>query len=751
MILGARRGIIIAGLASLIVASVAADAAAQIGAAGQQTARPDRPTIGLVLSGGGARGLAHVGVLEVLEELRVPVDLIAGTSMGAIVGGLYASGLPADSIRALVAGAQWEAILSDRPPRSALDLAHRTRQRRYTVEIEAGLSGAGLTLPGGFISGQELGLLLRRATLPVAAVERFDRLPIPYAAVATDIVRFERVVLDEGDLVEAMRASMAIPIAIAPVEIDGRLLVDGGLVDDLPVELARDMGADVVIAVNVTPPLLEREEIAGLVGIAQQVTRGLGLQGVDRQLASADVGIVPELDDIGVFDFRRTEEIIGLGEAAARSSSAALVPWSLSEAAYAEHRAALLRRRPGSPTSVSDVRIDGPDWFDDRIALTRVDPRLSRVFSAELAEDAVRHIHATGELERVGYDIVPATGAPALVFDIHEKPHGPHLLLSRIDLVLDSAEEKPLQVAFDGVAAYVRTRIGARSATWRVEAEVGTTTAIGTAFRQPLDFAGRWFVEPSAHAGRIERRVYLGEESDVEYETRRAIVGLDVGRTLGLSGEARIGVRAGRESSEPQPSTPALIARFPDEAETTAEVRASFVVDRVDAVGIPRRGIYASLAGRASREELGAERNWAAVSLDLRAYGSRGRHTLFARAMAGGSSPAQRLPAREEFLAGGFGSLAGWSEGELRGEAFGVARVGWLARVAELPPAFRAVVAGGWADAGDAWEPSLDEDPAARVAVTAALGVESPIGPAFLALTRAEDGGRVTFSIGRSP
>ena len=720
-----------------------------LAATAQDPAPSDRPTIGLVLSGGGARGLAHVGVLEVLEELRVPVDLIAGTSMGAIVGGLYASGLPADSIRALVAGAQWETILSDRPPRSALDFPHRTRQRRYTVEIEAGLSGAGLTLPGGLISGQELGLLLRRATLPVAAVERFDRLPIPYAAVATDIVKFERVVIDEGDLVEAMRASMAIPIAIAPVEIEGRLLVDGGLVDDLPVELARDLGADVVIAVNVTPPLLEREAIAGLVGIAQQVTRGLGLQGVDHQLASADVGIVPELEDIGVFDFRRTDEIIQLGEAAARSSSAALASWSLSEPAYAEYRAALLRRRPGSPTSVSDVRIDGPEWFDDRIALTRVDPRLMRLFSPDLAEEAVRQIHATGEVERVGYDIVPAAGAPALVFDIHEKPHGPHLILSGIDLVLDSAEEMPLQVAFDGVAAYVRTRIGTRSATWRVEAEVGTTTAIGTAFRQPLDFAGRWFVEPSVHAGRIERRVHLGVEPDAEYETRRAIVGLDVGRTLGLSGEARIGVRAGRESSEP--STPALIARFPDEGETTAELRASLVVDRVDAAGIPRRGIYAGLTTRASRKELGAERTWATALLDLRSYGSRGRHTVFARVTAGGSSPAQRLPVREEFLVGGFGSLAGWSDGELRGEAFGVARAGWLARVAELPPAFRAVVAGGWADAGDAWEPSLDEDPAARVAVTAALGVETPLGPAFLALTRAEDGGRVTFSIGRSP
>ncbi|HET6362727.1 MAG TPA: patatin-like phospholipase family protein [Gemmatimonadota bacterium] len=733
---------------AFLAASVAI-ALSHVSAAAQDPT--DRPTIGLVLSGGGARGLAHVGVLEVLEELRVPVDLIAGTSMGAIVGGLYASGLPSDSLRALFIGAEWETILSDRPPRSALDFNHRARQHRYTVDIGVGLSGKGPVLPRGLIAGQELGLLLRRATLPVASVDQFDRLPIPFSAVATDIRRFERVVLRQGDLVEAMRASMAIQIAITPVEIGDRLLVDGGLVDDLPVELARDMGADVIIAVDVTPKLLEPSDVRDLVDIGQQALRGLALQGVERQLASADVGVVPKLDDIDVFDFRRTDEIIELGETAARSSSAALKQWSLSEAAYDAYRASIRERRPSVPTSLSGVRIDAPKWFDERIALTRVDPRLFDTFTPELGEDAARRAHAMGELERVGYDLAPTADATELVLDIQEKPHGPHLLVSGIDLVLDSAREAPPHLTFDGVAAYVRTRIGARAAEWRIETEVGTTTGIGTVFRQPLDFAGRWFVEPSVRADRIERKVYMDQVSDAEYETRRATVGLDVGRTVGLSGELRIGIRAGRESSEADPSSTGLEVRFPDEAETTAELRASVVVDRLDAVGIPRRGLYAGLTTRASREELGADRTWAKASLDTRAYGSRGRNTLFVRAAAGGSTPAERLPVREEFLLGGFGSLGGLGDGELRGEAFAVTRVGWLVRVAELPPSFRAVVAGGWVDAGDVWDPSLDEDPAARGAMTIALGLDLPLGPLFLACTRARNGGRVTFSIGRSP
>lgn len=718
----------------------------------QEPVPPDRPRIALVLSGGGARGIAHIGVLEVLEELRVPVDLITGTSMGAIIGGLYASGLPADSIRMLVTRADWEAILADSPPRPALDFPHRARQHRYSVEIEVRLSRAGLTLPRGLISGQEFGLLLRRATLPVATVEEFARLPIPFAAVATDIATIEPVVLDRGDLVDAIRASMAIPVAVAPVERDGRLLVDGGLADDLPVDLAREMGADVVIAVDVTPPLLRPEELKDLLGVTRQVARGLGRQGVEAQRASADLVLDPVPEEIGVFDFRQAEEILALGVTAGRAAAGSLSAWSLPADAYEAHRSARAGRRPAPPTALSGVRIDAPAWFDDRLALAGVDPGLFRRFDADLVERAARKIHAMGEIERVGYDIAPAPDAPSLVFDVHDKPHGPHLLQFGIDLVLDSAGEAPPRVAFDGVAAYVRTRIGARAAEWRVEARAGTTTGVETAFRQPLDFAGRWFVEPSALAIEVERPVLSGETSGTEYDSRRALVGLDVGRTLGLSGEIRLGVRGGRESSELDPSTPGLESRFPTLAETAAEIRGSIVVDRLEAVGIPRRGIYASVVARASREELGAERTWATAETDVRAYWSRGPHTVFARAAAGGSSPAGRLPVREEFLLGGFGSLAGYADDELRGEAFTVARAGWLRRLTEVPPAFRAVVAGAWVEGGDAWDPSLDEELDLRLAVSAALGVETLIGPVFVAWTRAEGGrGRITLSFGRSP
>ncbi|HJR54406.1 MAG TPA: patatin-like phospholipase family protein [Gemmatimonadota bacterium] len=735
----------------LLLAAFLAIALAPIAAIAQEPTA-DRPTIGLVLSGGGARGLAHVGVLEVLEELRIPVDVIAGTSMGAIVGGLYAAGLPSDSLRAMIEEIDWELLLSDTPPRSSLAFHRRAEERRYPVELEIGISAGGLVLPGGLIAGQDMGLLLRRHSLPVAAVDDFSRLPTPFAGVATDIETGDRVVLDRGDLVEAMRASMAIPVVFSPVERDGRILVDGGLVDNLPVELAREMGADVIIAVDASPPLLERGELRTVLGISEQVVNLLGRQDLAREMASADIALDLGFEDVGIFDFRDADSIIAKGAAVARDSAGALSEWSVPEAEYRAYRSARDRRRPVLPARPSGLAIDAPAWVDDRLILARLDRELLAAFDPELAERAARDVYAIGEFERVGYDLTDQGTQPELVIEAHAKPRGPHLLRLGIDLATDSAGEAPALVSFSAHAAYVRARIGSRAAEWRTDFHVGTTTGVATAFRQPLDFAGRWFVEPSALATETQRPVFAAGRSTTEYETRRVLAALDVGRSIGLSSELRAGVAWGRATAEldrPNDAAPALL---PDEAEDEAEIRAAFVVDRLDAINLPRRGTLASVEMRSSREELGADRSWTRWSLEGRAYGSRGPDTAFASVAGGWIASAADLPAREDYLLGGFASLSGFGEGELRGDAFAVGRAGWLRRIAEIPPALRAVVAGGWIEVGDAWERSDGEELDLRPAVSLAVGAETLLGPLFLAWSRAERGdGRITVSLGRYP
>ena len=250
--------VLIAGLLPLCAAY--GDESADSGSA----ASPDasRPRVGLVLGGGGARGAAHIGVLMELERLRVPVDAVVGTSMGAIVGGLYASGMSAADLQVLVSTLNWADALSDSPDRSDLGFRRKQDDEEFPMKLELGLSGRNLSLPQGAIQGQALDLLLRELTIDVSHIDDFDRLPIPFRAVASDLVTGKPYVMGSGDLAQAIRASMSVPGAIAPVAIDGHLLVDGGIVGNLGVEVMQAMDVDVIIAVDVEFPLYEFDELS---------------------------------------------------------------------------------------------------------------------------------------------------------------------------------------------------------------------------------------------------------------------------------------------------------------------------------------------------------------------------------------------------------------------------------------------------------------------------------------------------------
>jgi NTE family protein len=231
----------------------------------------NRPTIGLVLSGGGARGAAHIGVIRILDELRIPVDYITGTSMGAIVGGLYASGLSADELEDVIEGADWSVLLADRPPRAERSFRRKSDDYGYLVDFEMGVDKTGLVFPGGIVQGQNLENALKRLAFPAISINDFDKLPIPFRAVATDIVSGEAVILESGDLATAIRASMSVPGIFKPVRLDGRVLVDGGVANNLPVQIVKDMGAEVLIVVDVGFPLLPEAQLKSALDVTKQM------------------------------------------------------------------------------------------------------------------------------------------------------------------------------------------------------------------------------------------------------------------------------------------------------------------------------------------------------------------------------------------------------------------------------------------------------------------------------------------------
>ena len=312
---------------------------------------PRRPRVGLVLSGGSAHGFAHVGVLKVLEELRVPVDVVAGTSMGSIVGGLYASGMSPAEMERLLLTTDWEDLLDDRPSRDRLSYRRKQDDVLNYVDLEMGLTRKGIAFPSGLIAGQKLGFLLKSLTLGTVGVASFDALPIPFRCVATDIATGEKVVLSDGSLAEAIRASMSIPAVFSPVPRGGRLLVDGGLVENLPVAEAEAMGAEVVVAVDVSSDKFDPEKLKSFGGVLSRMVeppdQAERLEGPSR----ASVVVAPQVADIPSMDFARAADLVARGEEAARALAKELSALSVPEEEYRAYRERVRGRRPDRPSS----------------------------------------------------------------------------------------------------------------------------------------------------------------------------------------------------------------------------------------------------------------------------------------------------------------------------------------------------------------------------------------------------------------
>ena len=379
-----------------------------------------RPRICLVLSGGGARGMAHIGVLKILEELKVPIDCIAGTSMGAIVGGLYASGMTAEQIDSTMRSLDWQEAFRDAPPRR--DLAFRRKQddRNFLVKLPLGLKHGKILLPKGFIQGQKLQETLRQLTLPFSNSTDFDLLPTPFRAVATDLETGNAVVMDRGDLSIAMRASMSAPGVFAPVELNGQLLVDGGLAENLPVNVARAMRADILIVSDVSFPLQPRAALDSALSISNQMLAILVRKDSDRQRASLsaqDILIEPDLGSTPATDFTAAGSVIARGEEAARSAIAVLSAYGVGDAAYGEYLARRSAREPGLP-AIRFVRVDPQSKRYEKTILAEMQPLVGKPLDLDEVGKRITELYGLGMFETLDYTLVqqPAvTGAGPLL------------------------------------------------------------------------------------------------------------------------------------------------------------------------------------------------------------------------------------------------------------------------------------------------------------------------------------------------
>jgi NTE family protein len=376
---------------------------------------PVRPRICLVLSGGGARGMAHIGVLKVLEDLQIPIDCIAGTSMGAIVGGLYASGMTAKQIDTTMRSLDWQEAFRDAPPRR--DLAFRRKQddRNFLVRLPLGLKHGKLLLPKGLIQGQKLQETLRQLTLPFSNTTNFDLLPTPFRAVATDLETGNAVLMEKGDLAIAMRASMSAPGVFAPVELDGRLLVDGGLAENLPINVARAMHADVLIVSDVSFPLQGRTALDSALSISNQMLAILVRKDSDRQRATLgpqDILIEPNLGSATATDFSVPTNVIAGGAAAARDAVAKLSAYSVGDSAYREYLAHRAAREPGLP-AIQFVRVDEDSKRYEETIMAEMQPLVGKPLDLNEVGRRITELYGLGNFETLDYTLVEQPAHPA--------------------------------------------------------------------------------------------------------------------------------------------------------------------------------------------------------------------------------------------------------------------------------------------------------------------------------------------------
>jgi len=438
-------------------------------------------------------------VLKVLEQLHIPIDAIAGTSMGAVVGGLYASGFSPHEIESIMTSLNWQDAFRDRPPREDLTFRRKLEDQNFLVKFPLGIRGSRIQLPKGLIQGQKLNQTLRRLTLPVASVTDFDELPTPFRAVATDLETGDAVIMSAGDLTSAMRASMSAPGVFSPVERDGRLLVDGGIAENVPIDVAREMGVDILIVVDVGTPLLKRDKLSSAPVISNQMLAILIQHNSRAQLAKMtpkDVLIEPALGDTSAFDFGIVERVITTGEIAGHAAESRLTGLSVSAEEYAAYAAQRDHDRQ-SPPRIDFVKVDdGSGRYSNRL-----DRLFKDVSGKPLDPDAVaRHVttvYGQGNLEALDYRVVQDDDDRyGLLLAARRNSWGPNYVRFGLSLQDDFQGNS----SYNAAARFVLSEITNPGGEWVWDLQVGETSLISTEVYLPISDTSSFFFVPHASA-----------------------------------------------------------------------------------------------------------------------------------------------------------------------------------------------------------------------------------------------------------
>ena len=699
---------------------------------------PARPKIGLVLGGGGARGPAHIGVLKVLRDQRVPIDYVSGTSMGAVIGALFSLGLSPEEIETKILAVDWDDLFSDPPDR--LERTYRRKQDDWDnfLPMEFGFTRSAFLTNRGLIAGQKLGFAFPESDLYTAGYRGFDHLAYPFRAVATDLNTGEMVVLGEGNLLQAIRASMSIPGLFPPVRHQGRHLIDGGVINNLPVDVVREMGADIVIAVDVgnLPEETDDDLLGSIPGILSQTLTIQARRNVLAQMEDADVVIQVEMKGIAFKDFKRVGETIEPGAEAARRMAGCLDEYSVSEAEYAAHLAGH-RLPPAGPLVIDRIVLENRSPASDRAVRRLISQREGRPLDLEQLKLDLSTIFDFGVFELVDFSLTEQAGQTVLTVIASGNSYAPHFFKAGLSYAGGPKGKSDVSTRL----RYSWMEMNRFGGELRTDLHAGRITLLQTEFFQPAGWSRTLFF---ALGGRSQYSVFdyfdslrwLGE-----YTLTDHAAGFDLGSRLGKWGEIRAGVEYGYLKAANKSETGLEEFRGPRGGYT-----GSFGIDLLDEPIFPNGGMDGRATLFLGRREFGSDLHYSRLDGRLRGVTTL-RGNTFELGLSGGSDLDTGLPQFAEFTGGGLYRLSGYLDQELRGRTFGIAGLNWRRQVYGSPGLFStSYLVGLGVEAGNVWSNTgsarLDD---LRYCLNISAMAKTALGPVILAYGLAEGGHKTAY------
>ena len=701
-----------------------------------------RPVVGLVLSGGGALGATHIGVLKVLEELNVPIDIITGTSMGSIVGGLYAMGLNANELESVVRGIDWAKTFQDSPPRGALPVRRKQEDYGFLLDFKLGIRDGEIQLPAGLIQGQRLTLMMRELTTRTHGITDFDKLPIRFRAVAADLETGQEVILKGGNLATAMRASMSVPGLLPPVELDGRLLVDGGVANNLPADVARAMGAEVLIVVDIPTILKKRDQLTTSLDIAGQMLAVLIQQNSLMQMAALgpqDILIQPDLGTRGSTDFHKIVEMIEPGAAATRLHADRLKALSMDATAYAS-LAATRELTEVEDMIIDFIEVDNQTKLADKRLTANIRQKIGQPLDVKQLEEDFTLLYGSGLFEQIDYAVIHRDGQTGLQITATEKAWAKDYVRAGLALESDAEGESSYLIG----AGLTLTALNAYGAESRSEVAFGSSQLLFTEFYQPLQAETGFYLLPSLRYARDDLRVTGGDGNGSVFRSSRMEAALNFGYELGTELDTRVGLRVGKGDVDLRSGSGAggAVGDY-----QIGSIDTRLLYDTLDNVRFPNEGSLVRASLGASQEALGADDDYTKFDMSAAQALSWDDNTVIFGGGAG-TALSGELPTYDRFQIGGLFSLSGYTRNELSTANMLQSRFLYMRRLTERAPLFfdLPVYAGASVEAARI-DSGSEEDDFDRNAFGSSLflGADTPLGAAYLALGQGDGGRRAAY------